>query len=314
MFSCPLPSVETEFCALRRFLRCCSELLASTCQVTASEKQFSSHLLHGSSTRWRCADSAFCKFLHQRPVRFSNSHRSPNLVNFCVLAVTPSDPYVFQGQKLQLCCNVSHAVKNPPNGEVVFERWNTTVAVVTPSSAGTACIEPDTSQRTPGAMFYCSYPGYRGYQMVIIDGPEPTLSRPECTLQDMALTCQVKDIRSTLLRPENVTYRLYLTPARSGDECTAVVCRDGYCTCSLNRAHLNETYSLNLTVTYKPRQRKTMVWVNVSSLTPINVVKVVPSSFSVTPLTNACLNVSWSFDNYDEDKDKSKEDLLQQLI
>lgn len=43
-------------------------------------------------------------------------------------------------------------------------------------------------------------------------------------------------------------------------------------------------------------------------------VKVVPSSFSVTPLTNACLNVSWSFDNYDEDKDKSKEDLLQQLF
>lgn len=104
-------------------------------------------------------------------------------MNFCVLAVTPSDPYIFQGQKLQLCCNVSHAVKNPPNGEVVFERGSTTVAVVTPSSAGTACIEPDTSQRTPGAMFYCSYPGYRGYQMVIIDGRSLLLNWHSCCLQ-----------------------------------------------------------------------------------------------------------------------------------
>lgn len=42
--------------------------------------------------------------------------------------------------------------------------------------------------------------------------------------------------------------------------------------------------------------------------------KVVPSSFSVTSLTNSCINVSWSFNYSDEEEDQFKEDMQQQLL
>ncbi|XP_070194484.1 uncharacterized protein [Littorina saxatilis] len=200
------------------------------------------------------------------------------LISYEDNGMTPEAPFVFVGETLRLCCNVTRAYRDvTAPSDVMFFAKDEAVREAEigwqPGSRSVVCMEYAV-EHTPFKLkkYYCnvsvpppSPPQHRlhqqqqqqclGYQIVRTDYSPKSLMenfQVECVLEEVNLTCVFADVKQRGIVPQRSTLSVHFS-RRGTQRALDVTCRQGTCSTTLWQGtdfFLPEIVSFNITLTY----------------------------------------------------------------